>query len=381
LAATFALVSAAACGNGPSDSAATNQPAASQTGFDARNPDPDEIITATIQGHYFSSPEIRNHQIAVETNAAVVTLTGTIASEAVKQRAVEIARSVDGVKDVNDRISVAPAALAGNERAAPVSDEHGGGPSWITTRIQAQYFADPDVNPYRIHVTTSDIGTVTLRGRVDSAVSQNKAIQIAQNTTGVTAVDNQLRVGPEPVATSGTAETRAESGDDGVSDTWLTAKIKSKYYLDGDVRGRDIDVSASRGVVTLRGTVGSYSERVHAVALARSIDGVEEIRDELQVESATARRSDSGPAAGTIGQKIDDAWITTKVQSKFFLHDDIKARDIDVETKNGVVTLSGSVASAAAKETAGYLVKETEGVRELVDNLRVATPAPEPATR
>jgi len=80
-----------------------------------------------------------------------------------------------------------------------------------------------------------------------------------------------------------------------------------------------------------------------------------------------------------------DAGVTTKVKSKFASDDVVKAYQIDVDTKDHVVTLSGQVENRAAKERAVTLARGTEGVRDVVDNLRVgegnaAVPGEHPTT-
>jgi hyperosmotically inducible protein len=67
-----------------------------------------------------------------------------------------------------------------------------------------------------------------------------------------------------------------------------------------------------------------------------------------------------------------DAGITTKVKSKLAADDTVKAYQIDVDTKDKVVTLSGNVDSPAAKEQAVNLARSTEGVADVVDNITVA---------
>lgn len=67
-----------------------------------------------------------------------------------------------------------------------------------------------------------------------------------------------------------------------------------------------------------------------------------------------------------------DAGITTKVKSKLAADDTVKAYQIDVDTKDKVVTLSGSVDSQAAKDQAVALARGTEGVADVVDNITVA---------
>lgn len=67
-----------------------------------------------------------------------------------------------------------------------------------------------------------------------------------------------------------------------------------------------------------------------------------------------------------------DAGVTTKVKSKFASDDVVKAYQIDVDTKDKVVTLSGNVDSQAAKDQAVALARGTEGVADVVDNITVA---------
>jgi hyperosmotically inducible periplasmic protein len=74
-----------------------------------------------------------------------------------------------------------------------------------------------------------------------------------------------------------------------------------------------------------------------------------------------------------------DPGITTAVKSKLAADDTVKATDINVDTKNGVVTLKGEVPSAAAKTRALELAKATDGVRDVVDAIAV-TPAAAPTT-
>jgi osmotically-inducible protein OsmY len=376
LAAAFAVFGVAGCNTEPRDAATIGEPGDALTGFEAVDRDPDELVTTTIQGRFFSTPGIKDRDIEVDADNGVVTLSGTAQNEQMKQQAVQIARSVEGVKEVHDRIEVVSAPAARNEpRTETARGDSPGSPAWITTKIQAQYFVSPDVNPFRIDVTTAENGAVSLVGRVDSKEAAAKAVEIAKNTEGVTSVNDQLVVEPETAATTGTYREAGERAEATFSDAWITSKVQSRFYLDDEVKGRDIEVTSTGGVVTLRGSVGSYGERVQAVALARNTDGVREIRDELRVDETLARETPG--AAGTIGQKIDDAWITTKVQSKFFLHDDIKARHVDVDTKNGVVTLSGSVPSEAAREAAERLAGETEGVSRVMNSLKVEMPVAE----
>ena len=78
-------------------------------------------------------------------------------------------------------------------------------------------------------------------------------------------------------------------------------------------------------------------------------------------------------AALAVACAQSDAGITTKVKSKLAADPTVKASQIDVDTKNKVVTLNGTVDSQAAKDQAILITRQTPGVADVVDNLTVAT--------
>ena len=76
-------------------------------------------------------------------------------------------------------------------------------------------------------------------------------------------------------------------------------------------------------------------------------------------------------AANRAGDVLSDGALTAKIKSKMTLDDLVKARTIDVSTTNKVVTLDGTVSSAAERDRAVQLAKETAGVARVVDKLSV----------
>ena len=73
----------------------------------------------------------------------------------------------------------------------------------------------------------------------------------------------------------------------------------------------------------------------------------------------------------TVACAQTDAGITTNVKTKLAADDTVKAYQVDVDTRNGVVTLSGNVESAAAKDQAIMIARQTDGVRDVIDQIRV----------
>jgi BON domain len=89
--------------------------------------------------------------------------------------------------------------------------------------------------------------------------------------------------------------------------------------------------------------------------------------------------------AGCSGTRRDQS-ITTEIQAKLFSDPQVKNANLDVSTKDGVVTLSGSVPGEAARYEAFKVATETSGVTKVVDQMSVAqaqaatAPTPEPAS-
>jgi hyperosmotically inducible protein len=82
-----------------------------------------------------------------------------------------------------------------------------------------------------------------------------------------------------------------------------------------------------------------------------------------------------GAALLAVACSQTDAGITTNVKTKLAADDTVKSYRVDVDTRNGVVTLSGDVESAAAKEQAIRIARETDGVRDVIDQIHVGETA------
>ena len=352
----------------------------------------DATITMNIQSRYFSDDAIKAREIDVDTEKGVVTLTGEVPSETARRQAETIAQSVTGVTRVQNNLRVeAETARAEEPRPnapgartpadAPASSQVNAG--WITTKIQAQYFADADVKGRNIDVTTSPDGRVTLAGTVTSAAERDEAVRIARATEGVRDVNSDLRIEARPADAADKADRPVS---DALTDPWITMKIESKYFMDADVKGRNIDVTTQNGAVTLDGEVHSAAEKRQAILLARSTDGVKDVRDQLRIvaarnaDEATDRNEvrDAKDAASRTTTNVNDEWIEAKIQAKYFLEDDLKNDDISVDCARGVVTLQGRVESADQKRIAEDIAKETNGVRSVVNRIQITAATREP---
>ena len=105
-------------------------------------------------------------------------------------------------------------------------------------------------------------------------------------------------------------------------------------------------------------------------AANKTAEGVDKAAEKTG-EGVSKAADKTGGALAKTGDVIDDTWITTKVKSQYVGEDVLKGSDIDVDTKNNVVTLSGTVPTEVSRAAALRMARETKGVKRVVDNLRI----------
>jgi hyperosmotically inducible protein len=108
--------------------------------------------------------------------------------------------------------------------------------------------------------------------------------------------------------------------------------------------------------------VSNGTDNPEGAAAGRTVD---------QADTRTA--GTAGRTAPDVAAPAEDGTITMKIQSKYASDNVIKGRNIDVDTDKGVVTLKGQVDTARERDQAEQLARETEGVKRVVNQLKVAT--------
>lgn len=134
-----------------------------------------------------------------------------------------------------------------------------------------------------------------------------------------------------------------------------------------------IDVDIEHGVATLTGEVESDVERDLAEQVALGVEGVTEVDNRLQVSGEEVQRQ--ADSERSFSARINDATTTATVKSKLLWNRNTEGLDIKVSTRNGVVTLEGQAQSDAASELAERLARNTEGVRQVDNQLKVTAEA------
>ena len=173
-----------------------------------------------------------------------------------------------------------------------------------------------------------------------------------------------LVAAPAPVTAQGTTDTMvqkargaAQDAKTEISDAWVTAKTKIALFGDDRIKGGQISVGTVNGAVSLRGKVDSDSAKAAAASVARAVDGVKSVRNDLRVV----------PAEGRKAINASDTEITRQVEGR--LAKDAQLTKVDVRTDGGAVVLTGAVSSIDASAHASELARGVPGVRMVKNEL------------
>ena len=149
------------------------------------------------------------------------------------------------------------------------------------------------------------------------------------------------------------------------SDTGITTKVKSELATDDLVKARQINVDTKDRVVTLTGEVATEAEESRALEIARKTEGAANVIDQITI---VPERAVATPPAES---SLTDAGITAAVKTKLLADPDTPGLKLDVDTKDHVVTISGTVANEAQKNEVLQIARNTEGVRGVNDHVSV----------
>ncbi|GAB4508992.1 MAG: molecular chaperone OsmY [Sulfuricaulis sp.] len=142
--------------------------------------------------------------------------------------------------------------------------------SAITAKVKSAFVSDRQVNARDIQVTTFK-GTVQLSGFASSQLEIDRAVELAREVPGVKSVKNDIRRTPQGAGAY-------------LDDSAITAKVKSAFVTDKEVSALNIKVETNNGVVQLSGFASSRQEIDRAGSLARSVQGVKSVENNIQLK-------------------------------------------------------------------------------------------------
>jgi hyperosmotically inducible protein len=191
----------------------------------------DAGITTAVKSKMAADDTVKASEINVDTHDHVVTLNGTVGSQAEKERALMIARNTNGVSSVVDDLRVGAVGTSG--------------------AVDRDRDADHDR---------------------DYSESAEQTARDAKEKTETIAHDAKVK-----------SENAAEKTGEVVTDAAITSAVKTKFLAESGVPGTSINVDTNNHVVTLTGTVKSKAEAAKAVAIARDTKGVKRVVNHLKV--------------------------------------------------------------------------------------------------
>ena len=145
--------------------------------------------------------------------------------------------------------------------------------SAITAKVKAALVDHDSIKSTDISVKT-DKKVVTLSGFVESQAQAEQAVTVAKGVEGVSSVSDKLHVR--------NGSDKSVSGYAG--DTATTSEIKAKLLADDIVPSRHVKVETTEGVVQLSGTVESNAQSARAESIAKAVDGVKSVKNDLKVK-------------------------------------------------------------------------------------------------
>lgn len=349
----------------------------------AKSRPPDAWLTTKAKIAVLGKVGTAGTTIHVDTVDGRVTLYGHVREASDKEAAEKAARGIDGVKEVRNLLQV---VAAKNEKTVEATD------SAIQDRVEKALKNDAYLKNSQIAVQSVNNGTVLLAGKAESLSMHLRAVEDARAVRGARHVETEIESpdakGDEMAwkryeSTEGAGETATSSAKsklssaanstksalssattkvkDTATDMYITSATKARLLTDSETPGTDINVDTDRGVVTLFGTVPSVESKRKAETEARKVSGVTKVVNELQVVPSGVKKEVSKRDS----QIEDDATQAVKADRS------LKDADIQVEVRDGVARLSGTVPSADVKMAAVSKVKKVDGVRKVEDDLQV----------
>jgi hyperosmotically inducible protein len=225
-----------------------------------------------------------------------------------------------------------------------------------TSKVKTALLLSKHVSAFDIKTATTR-GVVRLTGEVPSEETRRLAGAIAQDTSGVTEVQNDLVVNPA----AGRNPAMANLGDR-VADLEVKTIVIDRLARAPELRDKRLTVQVARQVVTLEGTVDSPAQKRAAEDIALQVPGVQNLVSRLIV------------ADGQSVPESSDERLARRVEFELYSTKAVSLEAVQIRSQDGTVVLSGSVPSRAEKLLAEKVAQSVDGVKKVVNNLSAQEP-------
>lgn len=236
----------------------------------------DKAVTDKVKSAFALSKRLSVYTIDVTTSGGVVTLTGQVPTEIDKDLAASVARDVPEVQNVENQLQVQPGlkpSEASVREGMRVSDLE------IRADLNEKLLTSEALKGQSIQVSVQD-RVVTLNGQVENPMQKAGAAQLASSLANVVNVVNNLQVTNPGASQNETPGVPAASKDKDLGNRVLFALFQSREDFT-DIG--TIKAASREGSVVLTGIVASRAERALAERIARDVDGVRSVSNQLTV--------------------------------------------------------------------------------------------------
>jgi len=220
-----------------------------------------------------------------------------------------------------------------------------------TSKVKTALLLSKHVSAFDIKTTTSR-GEVTLTGEVPTEETRRLAGAIAQDTSGVAQVRNNLTVNPG----AGRNSDMANLGER-VADLEIKTIVLDQLAQNPELKDKRLTVQVIRRIVTLEGTVDSPAQKRAAEQIAIQVPGVQGLAGQLMVTNTQ-----------TSPESADDR-LARRVEFELYSTRAVSLKNVQIRSQDGTVILTGPVTSRAEKLLAERVTQSVEGVKRVVNNL------------
>ena len=241
----------------------------------------------------------------------------------------------------------------GSVKAAWNSIKESSEDAGTTTKVKTALALSKHLSAFDINVNTKQ-GQVTLTGQVPSEEIKTMAGVIAQDTSGVKQLNNNLGIDP-----SVRPNPEASRLGERVADLELKAIVQDALSKSPELRDKHLEAAVKGRTVTLNGAVETSAQKNIAQQIAEGIMDVHGVINNITV-TPFHNAADS-----------PDERLSKRVEFELYSTKAFSLNALQIQSQDGIVTLSGSVSSRAEKLLAEKVAQSVEGVRKIVNNLSV----------
>jgi osmotically-inducible protein OsmY len=174
-----------------------------------------------------------------------------------------------------------------------------------------------------------------------------------------------------PIALAGNSQ---YDKDDKLKDAWLDGKVETALLVNRHLNNFEIDTDVKGRTVMLTGTVNSEIDKELAGEIAKGIEGVDKVKNNLTIEKPDKMKHkthDDHDSDRTFSSWYNDATTTAAIKSKLLWNGETSGLSVNVDTMYGKVTLKGEVNNSAEKDLVEQIAENTDGVRSVDNKLTV----------